>query len=51
MGENALQTFKQIKKKLIWQNFHNHLTFKFTAHKACRNAKLNLKSTTTVLID
>ena len=50
-GWKCLADIQANSKKLIWQNFHNHLTFKFTSHKACRNAKLNLKSTTTVLID
>ena len=33
--------------KLSWQKFHNCLACEFTGHYACKNAEMNLKSTST----
>ena len=41
------KTFISNARKLSWQKFHNDLVCEFTAHYASRNAKINLKSTTT----
>ena len=44
--EIALKTFISNSRKLSRQKFRNYLACEFTARHQCRNAGMNLKSTT-----
>ena len=46
MDKIASKTFTSNLGKLSWLKSHNCLTGEFTAHYACNNAEMNLKSTT-----
>lgn len=39
------------KPEASWQKFHNDLMCELTAHYTCRDAEMNLKSTTTNRFD